>query len=340
MRLPYSGNSSAAISNNMQVVRWGQAMKFRKRNLISTGWYLTASIFGLGFIASIPGYYARFIQLPLQQHLGLGIVLISSVSGLVSLLTAATSLALAALLFFRKPDDRMAIFVSYFLLGYGVIMAGPLELLEYLIFGKTGAISLYAQYALITTPIFALLLLFPSGKFVPPQSRWILFISLLSILVLPWMNYEELYYLNTMRSQAVTIILTVLALIAFCSQIYRYLKKSTLIERQQTKVVVYGFGMWFFFMLISAPLYYLIIHSPQSNLSQAWQNASSIFWQLGLATIPISLTIAILRSHLWDVDVIIRRTLIYSLLTAVLGSLYLGSVILLQAIFSALGSQQ
>lgn len=115
-------------------------MKFRKQAFVSAGWYFTALVVGLGFVASLPGYYARFIKFPLSQHLGLGIVLISSVSGLVSLLTAATSLALAAILFFRKPGDRMAIFVSFFLLGYGVVMAGPLELLEYLFFGKTGSI--------------------------------------------------------------------------------------------------------------------------------------------------------------------------------------------------------
>jgi hypothetical protein len=45
-----------------------------------------------------------------------------------------------------------------------------------------------------------------------------------------------------------------------------------------------------------------------------------------LALIPLSIGMAVLRSHLWDVDLIIRRTLIYSLLTAALAMIYVGCV--------------
>jgi hypothetical protein len=51
------------------------------------------------------------------------------------------------------------------------------------------------------------------------------------------------------------------------------------------------------------------------------------------------LGIAILRYRLWDIDVIIRRTLIYSVLSAVLGVAYLGSVLVLENVFRALTGQ-
>ena len=55
---------------------------------------------------------------------------------------------------------------------------------------------------------------------------------------------------------------------------------------------------------------------------------------------PLSLTIAILGSHLWDIEIIIRKTLQYTVLTALLGVIYFGSVVLLQTLVENLTGQQ
>src|SRR5205085_9309540 len=52
------------------------------------------------------------------------------------------------------------------------------------------------------------------------------------------------------------------------------------------------------------------------------------------------IAIAISRHQLFDIDVIIRRTLIYSVLTALLALAYFGSVLVLQSTFSALAGQR
>ena len=60
-----------------------------------------------------------------------------------------------------------------------------------------------------------------------------------------------------------------------------------------------------------------------------------IFWQSFLA---LGIGIAVLRHNLWGVDVVIRKTLVYAVLTALLALVYFGSVVLLQRLVGTLTS--
>ena len=60
---------------------------------------------------------------------------------------------------------------------------------------------------------------------------------------------------------------------------------------------------------------------------------------MGLLLIPLSLGIAVLRYRLWDIDIIINRTLVYGTLTALLALLYFGLIFVLQSLFQGVFHQ-
>ncbi|HVN53456.1 MAG TPA: hypothetical protein VMT46_03925 [Anaerolineaceae bacterium] len=298
-------------------------------------WYPVAGLVGLGILASLPGYFGWFVLKPASEVNDRVILLLIGASGAASLLTALTSLALAVFLFLRKRFDRMALFVSFFLLGYGLIMSGPLEMLEYLLFGNIGMLSIRVQMFFVI-PLFILLLTFPTATIQPARLRWLIPLILVIAFYTVLLSTKELDSITTLRSRFFYSILGLLFLTSFGSQIYRYVRISSPVQRQQTKLVVYGIGIWMFFMLLSSIPYYYLKFSGTGPTSQA----GGILWWTGLLVLPVSLTLAVVRSHLWDIDVVIRRTLVYSLITASLSGVYFGSVIVLQALFSLLGSQR
>jgi hypothetical protein len=123
-------------------------------------------------------------------------------------------------------------------------------------------------------------------------------------------------------------------------QILRYRRVSTPLERQQTKWVLLGFAA----IALSFPVWILLfgrVVDIPAGLPRLL--ATLIGWLVTLviiSSLPVTIAIAILRYRLWEIDLVIRRTLSYSALSAVLVSVYLGSVVVLQSTLQALTGQR
>jgi hypothetical protein len=123
-------------------------------------------------------------------------------------------------------------------------------------------------------------------------------------------------------------------LVAAVSLVVR-LRRARGDERQQIKWFVYfGVVLALLFILQFVVNYMLGISSPSFDL--AW----TLCWSLALIGLPIATGLAILRHRLFDIDVLIRRTLVYGTLTALLAGIYVGLVIGGQAVVQALTAQR
>jgi hypothetical protein len=116
-------------------------------------------------------------------------------------------------------------------------------------------------------------------------------------------------------------------LLALVSMIVRF-RRSIGVERQQLKWIVYagavaagGFALTLF---LSGPL----------------ANAVFVIAFLAFIGVPAAAGVAIMRYRLYEIDLVINRTLVYGSLTALLALVYVGSVVLLQSIFRALTGQE
>jgi hypothetical protein len=255
-------------------------------------------------------------------------------------LTTLGFFAMAALIVWRKADSAMTLFVSLFLIVWGTeISSQHREALLVLQPGWHWPVAISVAY--VNVSLFFFLFLFPNGRFVPGWMR-LLALPLALPLLMGSLAPESVFNINTWPAAA-AIVFIVLALgSGLGAQIYRYRRVSSSVERQQTKWVVAGLAL----MLPIAFAAFLHNSYVVRGMDQADPRAAlllladSAIATLALLLLPISMAISILRYRLWDIDLIIRRTLSYGLLTGTLALVYFSVVVVLQIGLRLVTSQE
>ena len=281
-------------------------------------WY-PAAVIAMGIlIVALPRYFIGLSSGTIDDLFQLtGIYwnfVLSLFYAVASISAALLSLTLAWVLHRQKPHERMAIFLSYFLLYYGVIFAGPIWMLV------SQSSPLFTTVVPVISSLFfpliiTLLLVFPDGRFVPAWSRWLVVLSFFGI-PLTYAFYPSISsFLASPLLWIGILTLIPITLIAFAAQIHRYTVVSDPTEKQQTKWVVYGLLLMFVCFVITTPPYIQILQAPPGSPLMWWGTLTTLIYSLSLTLLPLSLTIAVLRYRLYDIDILINRTLVYAALT-------------------------
>ena len=124
----------------------------------------------------------------------------------------------------------------------------------------------------------------------------------------------------------------ILALVAVVSLFLR-LRRAWGEERQQIKWFAYAASV----TVIGAILTYVV---PDATGARWVGQVGLMLLAVGFVSIPIAISIAILRYRLYDIDLLINRTAVYATLTTLLVTVYVGSVVLLQGAFRVLTGQE
>lgn len=237
------------------------------------------------------------------------------------------------LIFLRRSDEWIAIITSLVLVALGV----------YLIPNAPGSAFLsYPWLRPLAYPTFiwgnwlfaALLFGLPDGRFVPRWSRWffLLFGAGMTLGVLT-SGLDVPPQTLGMFQRVVTSIFLVCTGVGIYGQVYRYRRVATPVMRQQIKWIALGLAGFALCILIG------FIFGPWpaglADLRVAARVLVIAASSAGLMLFPIALTFAVIRYRLWDIGVVLNRTLVYGGLTAAVAALYAVVVGGLSAIFHA-----
>jgi hypothetical protein len=255
------------------------------------------------------------------------------------LLVADTSMwfAVILVLFWHKSTDRAILLISLQLALTGGFFFPPLPLalrnygvwwVPVDILGLLAGVTLIFVYT------------FPDGRFVPGFTRWFA-LGWIAVSLLPVPIPGAVYPWNWWLSPLYTLVRIAFYCSLALALLYRYRRMSTPVQRQQIKWVVFASTIVIGEVsVVDLVVSVLPSYFPALGLStQLHHLVSAIAFYLLPVLFPLSIGIALLRYRLWEIDLIINRTLVYGSLTGLLALVYFGLVIALQSVVHVLTGQ-
>ncbi|MGH2494036.1 MAG: hypothetical protein ACRDIV_04970 [Ktedonobacteraceae bacterium] len=313
--------------------------------IVRTGWIALALMLLVIFVANLPAFYqyARtvcplpdvegcpseqftpvYVQILDQLHLSVTVakILLATLCVVVSVLYWLVGL----LIFWRKSHEWVGLFASMLLimfassgfLGFNLPTQSPpfFQLLAQII-----------THVLMWPAMLVFIFTFPTGWFAP-RWTWAAFIPFFVVAMLVSIPVSVVYI--SVPNVAVILV----SLLPVGVQIYRYVRVYDDVQRQQTKWFVFGLSVVFLLLIIQGILRAV---APASTAANSWyQLFNGPFWLIPWTALLLAVSIPILRYRLWDIDVIINRTLVYGSLTVLLGVLYVGLILALQLLMHTL----
>lgn len=248
------------------------------------------------------------------------------------ILTVLLHLLLAGWLMTRQKLTRMAVWAAFMFMLNAITVVTPMDSLSNANQGVITTVSLVHSTSDAMLVLF--FTIFPDGRFRPAWTRlvasawaaWIIFGEYLSIL-----RYGRPPYFGDYRLQFFTVLIMVI--VGLGVQIYRYLNLSRPAQRQQVKWALLGtvFASLGVSLFLVTPLIQPALMLPGVERVTYIMIGVPILYA-SASLLPVTFTLAILRYRLWNVDILINRSLVAAGLTLLLVGLFAASLLVIERI--------
>ena len=278
--------------------------------------------------------------LPAMAKIGLTLTGYAFIQSIPTAIFAVVCVALGALIFWQRSHEVMGFSSSLWLVTFGLTLFEE----EVRATGaaypwlQPAAIGLVWLGGVILLPLF--FCIFPNGRFAPRWTKWGWLIT--SALFVGFGTAAELFpAFDAIYKASGGYLWFTMLLGSIAIQFYRYRYLSTPNERQQTKWVVFAFIVTVAVLVIMFLINPLFLDFRVAETENAVRNIlGNAISTIAFLMIPLGIGISILRYRLYDIDFIIRRTVQYSVVSAVLALVYFGSITLIQGGVTAVADTQ
>ncbi len=317
-------------------------LRGRRLILARVVWVAVVTLIAALFLVRLPSYYTLLQTIctgatcgsaqptpdsaQAMQRLGLSVSAYAAFTLALTLALAFLCFTLGAVIFWRRSDDWMALLVALMVVATVTLNGNG-------VYGSHSAWRVLAivLYVLGSGVYLLVFSLFPDGRFVPRWTRWLLPCWVVAGMV--YLFFRDVSF----AGQVYDLVWHAALVLIVVAQFYRYRSAYSPLQRQQGKWLLFGGSVAVIIIVgLIVPLY----------LFPSLEQAGS-FYQLAIGPayivlsliFPLCLGLAILRFRLYDIDIIIHRTLVYSTLTVLLAAVYFGLVFAMQFLLRGLISQ-
>jgi hypothetical protein len=322
-------------------------------------WAAFAATVAFWAVSLVSAWLTR--DLSAQDDLGSGDVrfLLTLATGMMLLMFPVAGVVIAV----RRPGSRVGWLLLAIGLGWG-ILGGATGYADYGIRLHPGSL-LGAEYAAaIASSIWAppvgltgtfLLLLFPDGRLAGPRWRWVAYVSILGIVTStaaglldpgPMTNSGYPHTPNPLGIESLgpvidiaqyAVLVLALAIVASAVSLVVRFRRAGATEREQIKWLATAAA-------VAAAIYFAdlsasVAFAPSVGDEPVWLQLMDNTFIVSIGLIPIAIGVAVLRYRLYDIDVIIRRTLVYAALVGCLALVYLSAVVSIQTAVRTVSGQ-